>query len=100
MIEARHAGDFDFAGITPRGNLPGALRADAGDLVGQNGLMLRGATASTEQRVFILTTPFQNAILQRECRYAFYTSRVEAACNIVVVIVDAYDEVRLRVDHL
>src|SRR5204863_5220378 len=43
---------------------------------------------------------FQNAVLQCECRYVFYTSRVEATCNIVVVIVDAYDEVRLRGDHL
>src|SRR5207248_8370906 len=28
MIEARHAGDFDFASIAPSGDLPGALVAD------------------------------------------------------------------------
>jgi hypothetical protein len=56
-------------------------------------LVLRCSIPIREQRIFVLTPPLQNSILQAQGRNATLASSVQAACDLKCIVIHAQNKV-------
>jgi hypothetical protein len=92
-IQAGHPRHLDLVRIAPGCDLPCALVTDAGNLVRQDGLVLRRPAPSPEPGVFELASPFEDPVLQHEGWHPSTPGSIETPHHLVVNVIDAQDNI-------